>query len=150
MLAWSYLYFIVFQIYSLCILLFCKFLMYFIVFIISYVFHLIFINFKILDIVQMALKTELTLFQCIIRKSVISMCFVHKHKSCKMRILGKFCADVRVQNVTWSRDRWSNFRKLGIKRSERKNSWRGVSRSAAVARQSQISYRPPPPPPQLR
>ena len=26
------------------------------------------------------------------------MCFVHKH-ICKMQILGKFCADVRVQNV---------------------------------------------------
>ena len=37
-------------------------------------------------------------------------------KICKMRILGKFCADVRVQNVTWPRDRWSfDFRKLGIK-----------------------------------
>ena len=32
-----------------------------------------------------------------------------------MQILGKFCADVRVQNVTWPRDRQSDFRKLGIK-----------------------------------
>ena len=72
-----------------------------------------------------------------------------------MQILGKFCADVRVQNVTWPRDQWSDFRKLGIKRCvrlERKKSWKGASRSAAVARQSRISYRggqidPPPPPP---
>ena len=59
-----------------------------------------------------------------------------------MRILGKFCAEVQVQNVTWPRDRWSDFRKLGIKRCvrlERKKSWKGVSRSAAVARQSRIS-----------
>ena len=29
-----------------------------------------------------------------------------------MQILGKFCADVRVQNVAWPRDRRSDFRKL--------------------------------------
>ena len=70
-----------------------------------------------------------------------------------MQILDKFCADVRVQNVTWPRDRRSDFRKLGIKRCarlERKKSWKGVSRSAAVARQLRISCRggsnwPPPP-----
>ena len=53
-----------------------------------------------------------------------------------MWILGKFWADVRVQKVVWSRDRWSDFRKLGIKRCvrlERKKSRKGVSRSAAVA-----------------
>ena len=69
-----------------------------------------------------------------------------------MQILGKFCADVRVQNVAWPRDRRSDFRKLGIKRCarlERKKSWKGVSRSAAVARQSRILCRggsnwPPP------
>ena len=61
-----------------------------------------------------------------------------------MQILGKFCADVRVQNVAWPRDRRSDFRKLDIKRCtrlERKKSWKGVSRSAAVAKQSQISCR---------
>ena len=73
------------------------------------------------------------------------MCFVHKHMQ---------NADFG-QNVMWPRDRWSDFRKLGIKRCirlERKNSWKGVSRSAAVARQSRISYRGvklTPPPPQL-
>ena len=36
-----------------------------------------------------------------------------------MQILGKFCADVRVQNVMWPRDRRSDFRKLGIKRCVR-------------------------------
>ena len=52
------------------------------------------------------------------------------------------------------RDRRSDFRKLGIKRCvrlESKKSWKGASRSAAVTRQSRISYRggqidPPPPP----
>ena len=34
------------------------------------------------------------------------MCFIHKHMQ---------NADVRVENVTWPRDRWSEFRKLGIK-----------------------------------
>ena len=74
----------------------------------------------------------------------------------KCIFLGKFCADMRVQNVMWPRDRWSDFRKLGTKRCvrlERKKSWKGVSRSAAVARQSRISYRGgqiDPPPPQLR
>ena len=73
------------------------------------------------------------LFQCVLYTNI-----------CKMRILGKFCADVRVQNVTWPRNWWSDFRKLGIKRCvrlERKKSWKGVLRSAAVARQSRISYR---------
>ena len=42
------------------------------------------------------------------------MCFVHKH-ICKMWILGKFCADVRVQNVVTSRP-MVRFRKLGMKK----------------------------------
>ena len=65
------------------------------------------------------------------------------------QILGRRAS---TENVMWPRDRWSDFRKLGIKRCvrlERKNSWKGVSRSAAVARQSPILYRgvnltPPP------
>ena len=73
-----------------------------------------------------------------------------------MRILGKFWADVRVQKVAWPRDRWSDFRKLGIKKMrktwKKKSHEKSVSRSAAVATQSRISCRgggqidPPPPP----
>ena len=163
MLAWSNL-----QIPNLflCILLFCKFLMYFIVFI-SYVF-LCFYDFLFFVIWSWLISRYTKLckspkrqnkhcfLKSILRKSVISMCFVHKH-ICKMRILGNFWADVRVQKVAWPRDRWSDFRKLGIKRCarlERKKSWKGMSRSAAVATQSRISCRggggqidPPPPPP---
>ena len=70
-----------------------------------------------------------------------------------MQILGKFCADVRVQNVTWPRDRWSDFCKLGIKRCvrlERKNSWKGVSRGSRGFRTGGgggVGSNGPPPPP---
>ena len=54
-----------------------------------------------------------------------------------MQILGKFWADVRVaKSCKWPRDRWSDFRKLGIK--EMRKTWKkhlsheeNVSRSAA-------------------
>ena len=149
-----------------CILLLCKFLMYFIVFI-SDVFHcfydlffLVIWSWLIQDIRNCANGQKDRINTVLVHFKKISnfhtcMCFVHKPR-CKMQILGKFCADLRVQNVTWPPDRRSDFRKLGIKRCarlERKKSWKGVSWTVAVARQSRILCRgggggqidPPPP-----
>ena len=71
------------------------------------------------------------------------MCFVHKHMQ-----NADFGANFEPMcEYKKSRDLatvWSDFRKLGIKRCvrlERKKSWKGASRSAAVARQSRISCR---------
>ena len=38
------------------------------------------------------------------------MCFVHKPM--QNADFGQICADVRVQNVAWPRDRWSDFANL--------------------------------------
>ena len=152
-----------FQIYSfvfycfvnfLCILLFL-FFMYFIVFIIFYFLQFDLDQFQDIENCANGPKDRINTVLVHFKKICNFHVFCTQTNICKMQILGKFCADVLVQNVTWPRDQWSDFRKLGIKRCvrlERKKSWKGVSRSAAVARQSQISCRGGvklTPPPQL-
>ena len=74
------------------------------------------------------------------------MCSVHKHM--QNADFGQIlCRRARYKT---SCDLATDFRKLGIKRCvrlERKNSWKGVSRSAAVADFVQGGNWPPPPPP---
>ena len=84
----------------------------------------------------------------------MSMWFLYTN-ICKIQILGKFWADVRVQHVMWPRDRWSDFRKLGIKRCvrlERKTHAKACrdlrrSRGSRGFRTGGGSIWPPPPPP---
>ena len=70
------------------------------------------------------------------------MCFVHKHM--QNADFGQFLSRrASTKSCVISRGDESDFRKLGITkdalRLERKKSWKGVSRSAAVATQSRIS-----------
>ena len=72
-----------------------------------------------------------------------------------MPILGKFCADMRVQNVMWRRDRWSDFRKLQYQKMRKTWKKKLMKRCVAICggREAVTDFvqggqiYPPPPPP---
>ena len=43
-----------------------------------------------------------------------------------------FCADVRVQNVTWTRDRWSDFRKQKMRKTWKEKTHEKACRNFAA------------------
>ena len=131
---------------------FCKFLMYSIVFI-SYVFHCFYDFFIFCNLILRncanGQKDRINTVLDIFKKSVISMVL---YTICKMRILGKFWADVRVQKVasmvrfsqTWYQKMRKTWKKKVMQKACRDQ--RRSRRTDFVQGGGGVKLTPPPPP----